>query len=258
MKISIIGSGNVGSHLAKKLFSLKHDIVEVYSHTFSNAEALAQEVSAQPLRALKDLSPDVHLVAIAVPDDHIAEVSDALPELDALLVHTSGSVDSTALDKHQRYGVFYPMQTFKKDQELSWEGLPCFLYANNAEDLKLLQTIAAEAMVKHTVLDDAQRAALHIAAVFANNYTNHMLVIAEGIMKANKLDYNLLKPLIRRTFDHDRWPSEVQTGPAQRGDEKTLEKQLTLLEYSERYQTIYAMIAASIVEEKKRNEQRDS
>jgi len=85
-----------------------------------------------------------------------------------------------------------------------------------------------------------------------------MLVIAERLMKANNLDFNLLKPLIRRTFDNDDLPSTVQTGPAQRGDEKTLERQLAFLENNERYQTIYAMVAASIVEEKKRNEQRDS
>jgi len=129
VKISIIGAGNVGSHFARKLFSLKHDILQVYSHTFANAEVLANDVSAQPLKELKDLSPNIDLVIIAVPDDHIAEVSDALPNVEALVVHTSGSVASSVLDKHQRYGVFYPMQTFKKDQAVNWKGLPTFLFA---------------------------------------------------------------------------------------------------------------------------------
>jgi hypothetical protein len=93
-----------------------------------------------------------------------------------------------------------------------------------------------------------------VAAVFANNYTNHMLVIAERLMVDNNLGFDLLRPLIQRTFDQHKLPSEVQTGPAQRGDEHTLERQLAFLENSERYQTIYAMLAASIVEEKKQNE----
>jgi len=219
VKISIIGTGNVGSHLAQKLFALDHTIVQIFSRKLSSAEALAKTVEAA-----------------------------------GLVLHTSGSVPSTVLDKHNRYGVFYPMQTFKKDKPLQWEGIPTFVSARIDEDITLLQSIAEQTKVRANVIDDQQRAALHVAAVFANNYSNHMLVIAERLMQESGLDFDLLKPLIKRTFESNDLPSSAQTGPAQRGDEQTIERQLAFLENNERYQTIYAMIAASIVEEKKQYE----
>lgn len=258
MRISIIGSGNVGSHLAKKLYSLKHDIVQVFSRTLSNAQAVANLVDASAIDDLREVNGQVDVIFVSVPDDYIEDVSNRLGSVDALIVHTSGSVASTVLSKHQRFGVFYPMQTFQKDLDLSWKGVPTFLLANSDKDRDVLQSLAGQMEVQAQFIDDQQRAALHVAAVFANNYTNHMLVIAERIMRENNLDYNLLKPLIQRTFDSDKLPYTIQTGPAQRGDEQTLERQLGFLENDERYQTIYAMLAASIVEEKKRNEERDS
>lgn len=254
MKISIIGTGNVGSHLAQKLFALDHTIVQIFSRKLSSAEALAKTVEAAGINDLAAIDGTVDLIFIAIPDDHIESVSNKLEKIDALVLHTSGSVPSTVLDKHNRYGVFYPMQTFKKDKPLQWEGIPTFVSARIDEDITLLQSIAEQTKVRANVIDDQQRAALHVAAVFANNYSNHMLVIAERLMQESGLDFDLLKPLIKRTFESNDLPSSAQTGPAQRGDEQTIERQLAFLENNERYQTIYAMIAASIVEEKKQYE----
>ena len=254
MRVSIIGAGNVGSHIAKKLHELNHDVVQVWSRSLEAAELVANEVSAEAIDEFASVDGGVALIIIAVPDDHIATVSERLNDVSALVAHTSGSVPSTVLSKHKRHGVFYPMQTFKKAGDVQWKSLPVFLFANSDNDISFLQSLGEETGSAVSVLDDQQRAALHVAAVFANNYTNHMLVIAEKLMRENNLDFNLLKPLIERTFDNDALPSAAQTGPAQRGDEQTLERQLDFLQNAKRYQAIYAMMASSIMEEKNQNE----
>ena len=230
--IVLLGFGNVSFHLINALNKVnKNTIIQIYNR---NNISLNSELNHIPFTTDLSKIKDADLYIIAIPDDSIAAFSEILPLKNKLVVHTSGSVSMDALSERNRKGVFYPLQTFSKNREVSFNDIPICVEATEAGDLELLMNLGESLSEKVVEVDSEERSKLHLAAVFVNNFVNHLYAIGDDILSKNKLAFDLLHPLIEETASKIKTlaPSEVQTGPARRGDQKTIEKHLHLLKDS--------------------------
>lgn len=252
--ISFIGSGNVASHLAIALFRNNFSIKQVFSKSFKNANSLAKKVNAQPIESMSQLSNNAELYIIAVPDDAIENIINQFPFKDKLVVHTSGSVNLESFSKKQfqHFGIFYPLQTFSKKIAVDFKHIPFCLEANTSANLKVIEKITKQLSDKVYHVNSEQRKLLHLAAVFACNFSNNMYQIAFDICQQNQLNFDILKPLIVETANKivSQTPLEAQTGPAKRNDVKTIEKHLALLDNQKKYQEIYRLVTENILSNK--------
>ena len=253
MRISLIGAGRVATHLARVLFKQGHEIVQVYSRDVNHAEALASQLSADAVSEIAQLNPDIDLAIIAVSDQAISQVIEQLSNglKDVLIVHTSGSTNLSLLTQyHSRSGVFYPMQTFSLERDVDWANTPLFIEAVQTQDLKVLNTLAQSLSSRVYQYDSEQRLSLHLAAVFACNFSNYCYDIAKQVVDTKQVDFSLLYPLILETAKkataHD--PRQVQTGPAMRGDQNILNMHQQMLVDSGRedLQQCYQMMSEQI------------
>jgi predicted short-subunit dehydrogenase-like oxidoreductase (DUF2520 family) len=224
--VAIIGNGNVATHLVRAF--LKVDTIHV---------------SAINSRKL-EIIPEAEITILAVSDDAIAQVSSKVKN--SLVVHTSGSFSMNNLKNTKNKGVFYMLQTFSKDKEIDFSKVPFCLEAENKADYLLLEKLAQAIGVKVYSINSKQRKALHVAAVFVNNFTNHLYKIGNDICEENKVPFEILYPLIDETAQKIKIlsPQKAQTGPAIRNDKKTVKNQLDLLNNEQ--QKIYKMITKSI------------
>lgn len=254
MRISFIGAGRVAHHLAAVL-SQNHQIVQIYSRTLEHAQTLAVQVSARATADIAELEPDVDLVIIAVSDQAIAEVIQKVHAqlADILIVHTSGSTDIQVLAKaHARAGVFYPLQTFSLAREVDWQATPLFVEATQSHDLERLTHLANSLSSRVYAYTSAQRLSLHLAAVFACNFSNYCYDMAKQIVDAKQVDFSLLYPLILETahkaVQHD--PKQVQTGPAMRGDQNILNMHQQMLDDVDRedLKNVYQLLSQQILQ----------
>ncbi|MFV5490994.1 DUF2520 domain-containing protein [Acinetobacter sp. ASP199] len=226
MRISIIGAGRVAYHLARVL-SVQHEIVQIYSRTLEKAQQLADQFQAQAIERPEQLDNRVDLIIIAVSDQSIASVIEQIhPHLQHnLIVHTSGSTHVDVLKQiHARAGVFYPLQTFSLEREVNWENTPLFIEAHDSEDQKTLQHLANSLSNRVYLYSSEQRLSLHLAAVFACNFSNYCYDMAKQVVEAQQVDFSLLYPLILETTNKatQNEPRQMQTGPAMRGDQNIL------------------------------------
>ena len=254
MRISFIGAGRVAHHLAAVL-SQNHQIVQIYSRTLEHAQTLAVQVSARATADIAELEPDVDLVIIAVSDQAIAEVIQQVHAqlADILIVHTSGSTDIQVLARvHTRAGVFYPLQTFSLAREVDWQATPLFVEATRPNDLAQLIQLANSLSSRVYAYTSAQRLSLHLAAVFACNFSNYCYDMAKQIVDAKQVDFSLLYPLILETahkaVQHD--PKQVQTGPAMRGDQNILNMHQQMLDDVDRedLKNVYQLLSQQILQ----------
>jgi predicted short-subunit dehydrogenase-like oxidoreductase (DUF2520 family) len=250
--IVIIGSGRVATQLGLRLKERGLNIVQVYSRNLENAKKLSNTLLCNYTNDINEVIDDAHLYIVAVSDDAIVPLSEELSKhlKNKLVVHTSGATESIVLAPYfENYGVFYPLQSFSGTKKIVWGKIPLCIDAPNKQNEILLKKLSKQIGTKTTLLNDTQKANLHVAAVFANNFTNHCLAIAEQILKEKQLPFNLLNPLISATFEkalHES-PINVQTGPAIRGDLKTIKKHLNLLEKETFPYKIYQLMSESIV-----------
>lgn len=252
--ISFIGSGNVPWHLAPALDNAGFIVKEVYSRNTKHAEALTGRLYQAEVKASLDFSTsNSSIFIIAVNDDSISEIAKEiiLPE-DAVLAHTSGSVPLTDLQfaATSNIGVFYPLQTFTKSKKIDFKQIPIFIESNNEETESVLSTLA-NAISNHVKrISSEERKALHVAAVFASNFTNHMLTLSQKILQQNSMEFDWLKPLIIETINKSMQvgPEAAQTGPAKRGDLETLEKHLAFLQADPELSEVYKVISQHIID----------
>lgn len=250
-KVIIIGSGNVAQHLISAFAkSTAVELIQVYSR---QKEALSHLLDAAKIATDFNQLLEADLYIIAVSDDAIATVSSQLPFKDRFVVHTSGSVALDALDTKNRKGVFYPLQTFSKDKPVDFKTIPICLESENATDFQLLEKVAKDLSDKVFAISSEQRKALHVAAVFVNNFVNHLYQIGNEICNENQIPFEILKPLILETAlkINTLSPAEAQTGPAKRNDVKTIEAHQLFLS-NEKQATIYKILTQSIQENGKK------
>ena len=249
LKISIIGAGNVGFNLGKALKKQGFGIFQVFSRSREKAEKLATETGAEAVTDLSKLQNEADLVIIAVKDDAISEVAAALPFKPKNLVHTSGAVSTDVLkDAGESYGIFYPMYSFTT-APVDFKEVPFFISSENEAMKALLKSVAEALGSKTYEITDKQRQYLHLAAVFANNFTNFMAGISKEIADDNKLEFKVLQTLFKETIKNvlSGDPVNMQTGPARRADIKTLEAHLHLLEDYPEYRQIYQLLSENIM-----------
>lgn len=248
--VSIIGSGNVGWHLAHVLCRRGFEIHSCFSRNFSKAETLAKEVKAEPVDQLNQVAQYSDLYLVAVTDDAITAV---FTELDKVVVgktiaHTSGAFPLVTALKKNKSAVFYPLQTFSKAKKVNFSNVPILIEADDNVQEKALETLAMSFSSRVQRISSEQRAQLHVAAVFACNFSNHMLYLSDTILKEKGLNFDLLMPLVNETISklNSLPPKEAQTGPAMRNDQKTIEKHLALLsDYDQK--KIYQIITNHIL-----------
>ena len=249
VKVIIIGSGNVAQHLIAAFQNSTNtgdeiELVQVFSR---KASTLANVLDANLITTnLADLL-EADLYIIAVSDDAIGSVAAQLAFKNRLVVHTSGSVGLDVLDHNNRRGVFYPLQTFTKNKAVDFKIIPICLESENSTDFRLLEKVAKVISNKVFAINSEQRKALHVAAVFVNNFTNHLYSIGNEICQENQVPFDILKPLILETAQKIMtiMPQDAQTGPAKRNDLKTIEAHQLFLS-NENQSTIYKIITQSI------------
>lgn len=251
LDVTLIGAGNVAHHLGKALHSAGVTITQVYSRNNQKSKYLADLVSSEPISDFASLRPS-GLVILAVSDQAISQVSALIaPYLPpgAFVVHTSGATPSAVIAAHfSRYGVFYPLQSFSIVREVDFREVPLCIHAANEDDHALLVDLGRRISGSVHRIDDAQRLWLHMTAVVVNNFPNHLFRLAEQILTDHELSLDLLRPLILETARkvQQQSPAEMQTGPARRGDQVTIDAHLHLLEDYPQLREVYETITESI------------
>ena len=227
MVVTLIGTGRLGTNLHAALCKAGHEVKQLQGRHFSPSEVVGD------------------VVVICVKDDAIPLVAKALSDVPMLVVHTAGSVDADVLPMRRR-GVFYPMQTFSKERLVEFDDIPIFIEAADEEDMKTLEQLAKSISRKTYRLDSEGRKYLHLAAVFACNFTNHCYDLADEILSHHGIPFDVMLPLIDQTARkvHHLSPRQAQTGPAARNDKTVIARHEALLKGKTK--DIYNLISQNI------------
>ena len=245
---SIIGTGNVAAHLSTALTEKGIKCSGVYGRHIHNAMQLGTQLGCMATDTLNTL-PISDFLIFAVTDSAITQLADSITT-DAIYIHTSGNIPLEVFrNKANHYGVIYPLQTFSKEREIDFSSVPLFIEASDPTTLYRIEQIAKKISKHVTYLDSYHRQLMHLAAVFACNFTNHCYAIAQEIMKECNLPYDWLVPLTDETAAklHSIPAIKGQTGPAVRGDEKILKRQAQLLKSHPTWLKIYNIMSNSIL-----------
>jgi predicted short-subunit dehydrogenase-like oxidoreductase (DUF2520 family) len=248
MDIVIIGTGNTATVLGRKLKLAGHNIVQVYGRDTKAASELAYELDTESTNYWNVVNRDADIYLLAVSDIAIEEVMKELRLADKTIVHTAASVSKNILKTvSEHYGVFYPLQSLKKELGHSPD-IPIIIDANDQETMQELEKLALSISSQVIEANDEVRMKLHLAAVFCNNFVNHLYALTEDYCKKENLDFNLLLPLIKETAARlvDMPASESQTGPAVRNDLSTIKKHKELLSGHPELKKIYELFTESI------------
>ena len=247
LKIVFVGAGNVSWHLARELQKHDQEIVQIYNRSVEPAITLARKLNCDFTTRIEDLYSKADLYILAVKDSVIAQVSDTLKLDNKLVVHTSGAIEKDCI-KHNRSGVFYPLQTFSKEKKLNFKNIPFCIEASKSEDYNTLMRLATLLSPKVYNIDSHQRKVLHVAAVFACNFSNFMYMMADDILQKEQIPLDILQPLIKETASKIKKlkPKEVQTGPAVRKDKSTINAHLNYLQEGP-YFDIYKLLTDTIL-----------
>jgi len=245
IKIILLGAGNVGHHLSRA-FNKSNEIDLVQWYARKKNSIISGSLDIEIIDDLAKIKlADIYIISIS--DSYVDNLSKELNLSNKLIVHTSGSLDFTVLDNKNRRGVFYPLQTFSKNKELEISKVPICIEAENSNDLILLEQVSKYINCKSYKINYEERKTLHLAAIFSNNFVNHMFTIAKEILENKNLDFNILKPLINETVDkiHKLDPENVQTGPAIRNDSEIIITHIKALKKQE-HKKIYELMTKLI------------
>ncbi|MEQ8423846.1 MAG: DUF2520 domain-containing protein [Cyclobacteriaceae bacterium] len=252
--VSFIGSGNLAWHLAPALDNVGYVVKEVFSRNPQHAKELTGRLYQADVKATLDFSTSPSKIfIIAVADDAIKEIAQeiVLPD-DAILVHTSGSQPLSLLGyaATPNIGVFYPLQTFTKNKKVDFKNVPIFVESDTSETESICLQMGKRISAQVNTIGSKERKGLHVAAVFASNFANHMLTISKDLLEENKLSFDLLKPLISETLNKglEIGPDNAQTGPAKRGDFEILDHHVEFLQNDETMASIYKLISQHIID----------
>lgn len=248
--ISFAGAGRVAGALCKELFHSGFRIDKIVSETEASGKTLADTCKAKWTSDL--LFPDsTKVIIVAVPDHRLINVLESIKcKPGTLVAHTAGSFGLDIFpERIKKKGIFYPLQTFSKNRNISFFDLPFLLEASDDESYEILKNLTESIGGNVHFVDTEQRRMLHLAAVFVCNFTNHLLTMGKEIALKTDLPFEILDPLIKETISKaiDSGPENSQTGPAIRNDQNTIEKHLELLSFSPELQRIYNEMTNSII-----------
>lgn len=252
MKIVLIGAGNVATHFGMALKKAKHEILQVYSRSESSSKELSKRLRSKYTTDVKSILTSADLYIISISDHAIKDFLKSFTTKNKIIVHTSGSVAIKIFGKKfKRHGVIYPLQTFSKERNIRFNEVPLLIEASNAATFSSIATLAGTVSPFVFEMSSSERKLVHLAAVFANNFSNHLFVQAEKILMKKNIPFPLLGPLMHETVIKaiKISPRAAQTGPAKRGDSKIIEEHLAMLEKEPALQKIYKLLSESIEQE---------
>ncbi len=259
--ISIIGSGNMAWSLAKNFEDAGHHVREIYSRRLENAEKLCGELyDAVPTDEQDFEGSESGIFFLAIKDDVIQEANHefSFPE-GSIVAHCSGflSMDSIS-GLSSKTGVFYPLQSFSKGQKANFRDIPILIEGNDYEINDVLEDLAGSLSNKVIKSNEATRNSVHLSAVFASNFSNHLLTISKEILGSNDVQLDILQPLVKWTIQKafELGPDKSQTGPAFRGDFETIDSHLRLLSGRPELVELYENFTRQIMDQ--HDKQRDS
>jgi predicted short-subunit dehydrogenase-like oxidoreductase (DUF2520 family) len=248
-KITLIGSGKTATALGHTLKGAGHTIIQVWSKTIEGASELAKKIQATATSDLKAINNDADIYLIAVNDDAIEDVARQLNTGNKIIAHTSGIRSKSALTTvSENYGVFYPFVSMTKESKTDFRKALLMIEGSNEQTIKTLMALAESISDNVKTVQENQRQSLHLAAVFAHNFTNYMYVAAEQILADKGLKFDDLRPLIAAHIANIQQlsPSTLQTGPAIRHDSSTIEAHLHLLYQHNELQQLYVTMTEAI------------
>ena len=251
MKVTLIGAGNLATQLGKSLKKAGVIISQVYSRTEDSARTLGELLEAEWLTDIKALRDEADIYIFSVKDSVLCELISEVCKSrgDKLFLHTAGSMPMSCFEgKALRYGVFYPMQTFSKTKDVDFERVPVFIEGNSIETEDVIRSLANKLTQRVIRLSSADRKYLHLAAVWACNFTNYCYTVSSDILGEHGIPFDVMLPLINETTEKIQKisPKEAQTGPAVREDRNVMSKQLELMNGKEDLQELYKMLSKGI------------
>jgi len=248
-QIGFIGAGRVAWHLAPALKNSGHRILQVISKSALSAQKLGDRLGCEHTDRITKLDRDIQILFLTVADHSLVELINDISDYRGIVVHTSGTFSSMrfACQKY-KYGGMYPLQTFSIGRPVDLSDVPFFIEGCEPAVADILVGLASGFSGNVHLVGHEERRWMHLAAVWANNFTNHMMGNAYGIMNEHALPVEWLEPLIRETFNKalELGPQKSQTGPAVRHDQQTIRKHVDLLSYSQELQVLYKRITDSI------------
>ncbi|MCH1471837.1 MAG: DUF2520 domain-containing protein [Flavobacteriaceae bacterium] len=252
IRIGLVGTGNVAIALAREI--RRHEAFTLVQLIGRDKNKIPKDLIDIPFSDQFNALPTCDMILIAVSDHAIQEVSNQLPLTDAVVAHTSGASSMDLLSNHKHRGVFYPLQTFSKQQPLTWSEIPILWEGNNKlvdEKLESLSQLLSPLAVQS---DEKQRLSMHLAAVVVNNFTNHLYAEAHRFCKSKHVNFDLLVPLIEETTRKIKQldPRESQTGPASRGDMQTVQRHKAV-PMTEELSDIYSLFTSQLLNRNNEN-----
>ena len=251
MKIVFIGAGNLATRLSLAIQRVGMQIGQVYSHTEASARQLATRLGCPWTNDLSALQEDGDLYVFSLKDTVLSDVISKVKPNNGMWVHTAGSMPMSVFEGYaQRFGVLYPLQTFSKGRNVNFDVIPIFLEANTDKNADYLKNIASALSENVRFMSSEKRRSLHLAAVFACNFTNHIYTLSYKLLENESIPADVLLPLIDETVSkiHSMPPAVAQTGPAIRYDENVINKHLAMLDDPD-MQAIYRLLSQSIHKE---------
>ena len=246
--VVFIGAGNVATHLSKAMKDAGFYIKQVYSRSEDSAKRLADVLDCGYSTDIQNVMQEADIYVFSLKDDILPEIISSMPTKGGIWIHTAGSVNIDIFQKHtESYGVIYPMQTLSKSRKTDFSKIPLFVEGNTTEIENELFNIATTLSDNVMRMISEKRKYLHLAAVFACNFSNHMYTLASQILEKQGIDYKILQPLIDETANklYSMSPKDAQTGPAVRYDRKIIDRHLSMLD-DENMRKIYEMISENI------------
>ncbi len=249
MKVFIIGTGNVAAALGKAVISSGHELKGIAGRNAGQAKLLSDKLNCKSYLFPNEIPVNIDLYILAIKDDAIPEVVNQLPALKGIVAHTSGTASINVLKRFSSAGVFYPVASITPYRPRNFKKVPICIESSDERTFSRLMAFAGSLSGELYALDSEQRAALHVAAVFANNFANYILGIAENILLSQHLPPSLLKSLVKSTVDNNfsKGAYLSQTGPALRNDHKTIARHLKFLESNKDYKKLYEVITKQII-----------
>lgn len=247
LRISFVGTGNVSWHLSDALFQAGHHIQEFAGRNLEQAEIYARRVEAEPLGSSALLSAQVDLIFLCISDGAIASVAQQIPKGPAALVHCSGAQPLLQMPDRPT-GVFYPLQTIRREKRLHWPSLPLFVEGSDMECTALLFDLASQLSQEVAMLQSEERKKLHLAGVFASNFVNFSWLLARDLCHKAGVDPELMHPLMEETLAKclELGPEDAMTGPAYRNDIPSLEAHRALLSEQPGLLEVYNALSKAI------------
>ena len=247
----MIGAGNLATNLGKALQNAGHDIVQVYSRTWEHAQQLATIIGGAATDDLDSIVDTADVYIFSLKDSALGDVVPKVSKgkAEKLMIHTAGSMPMSCFEGMAvHYGVLYPMQTFSKQREVDFRSIPCFIEGNDSLAKQNIRALAESISGRVYEMSSDDRRFLHLAAVWACNFTNHCYEVSAEILRKHDVPFDVMLPLIDETAAkvHDMEPIDAQTGPAVRFDDNVIRAQAALMRDNPILKDLYERMSMSI------------